>query len=119
MRSRIARVAVLLCVAVFAAACSKSLDVGGLETTLADQLNAKLSTTGITVVCPKDIKAESGGEFDCTGTVPSAGTLTVHVTQTDDKGHITWKVTAVATGPGGATASGPTGATASGPTGST
>ena len=114
MRSRFVRGAGLLIVAVAAVACSKSLDMGGLETELGKQLNTQLKTTGITVACPKDIKAESGGEFDCTGTVPSSGTVTIHVTQTDDKGHVTWEVTGVATGP-----TGPSGATASGPTGST
>jgi Domain of unknown function (DUF4333) len=103
MRSRFARAAVLLCIVVAATACSKTLDTGGLETTLASQLNTKLNRTGITVVCPSDIKAESGGEFDCTGTVPSEGTLTVHVTQKDGKGHVTWEVTDVATGPTGST----------------
>jgi hypothetical protein len=111
MHSRLARGAVLLCVAIAAVACSKSLDTGGLETTLASQLNAKLNRTGITVDCPNDIKAESGGEFDCTGTLPSEGTLTVHVTQTDDRGHVTWEVTDATTGPTGPSGTGPTGST--------
>jgi len=118
MRSRFVRAAVLLSVAFAAVACSKTLDVGGLATQLESQLNTKLKTTDITVDCPSDIKAEAGGEFDCTGTVPGSGTMTVHVTQTDSDGHVTWEVTAVATGPAGGT-SGPTGATASGPTGTT
>jgi hypothetical protein len=103
MRSTFARGAVLLCLGITAVACSRSLDSGGLETTLADQLNTKLDTHGITVDCPKDIKAKSGGEFDCTGTVPSAGTLTIHVTQTDGDGHVTWTVTDATTGPTGST----------------
>ena len=115
MHSRFVRAAVLLSVAVAAVACSKSLDMGGLESQLADQLNAKLKTTGITVSCPSSVKAESGGEFDCTGTVPSAGTVTIHVTQTDSDGHVTWVVTGATTGPTGAT--GATGGT--GPTGTT
>jgi Domain of unknown function (DUF4333) len=118
MRSSFVRAAILLSVAVAAVACSKSLDTGGLETKLGSELNTKLQTTGITVDCPSDIKAESGGEFDCTGTVPGSGTMTVHVTQTDSDGHVTWEVTAVATGPTGST-SGATGATTSGPTGTT
>lgn len=109
MRSRFIRTAVLLFVVVVAVACSKSLDIDGLQTELGSQLNTKLDTTGITVDCPDDIKAESGGEFDCTGTVPDAGTVTIHVTQTDGDGHITWEVTDAATGPSGASASGPTG----------
>jgi hypothetical protein len=104
MRPRIVRAAVLLCVVVAAVACSKSLDVGGLETELGNQLNTKLDVTGITVDCPDDIKAEAGGEFDCTGTVPDAGTLTIHVKQSDDEGHVTWKVVGVATGPTGPSA---------------
>ncbi|MGZ5213615.1 MAG: DUF4333 domain-containing protein [Actinomycetota bacterium] len=111
MRTRFARAAVLLFVGVAAVACSKALDIGGLETELGNQLSTKLDTTGITVDCPDDIKAESGGEFDCTGTVPSAGTLTIHVKQTDGDGHVTWEVVDATTGPSGATASGPTGST--------
>jgi hypothetical protein len=110
MRSRFARAAVLLCIAVAAVACSKSLDTGGLETQLESQLNSQLKTTGITVNCPSDIKAESGSEFDCTATVPDAGTVTVRVTQTDNDGHVTWAVTGSPTGPTGTT-SGPTGTT--------
>ena len=62
MRSRFAaRAAVLLAVTLASVACSKSLDVGGLETQLETQLNTQLKTTGITVACPSDIKAEAGG----------------------------------------------------------
>jgi hypothetical protein len=112
MRSRFAaRAAVLLAVTLTAVACSKSLDIGGLEAQLENQLNTKLKTTGITVACPSDIKAEAGGQFDCTGTVPGSGTMTVHVTQTDSDGHVTWEVTAVATGPTGGSGTGPTGLT--------
>ena len=111
MRPRFARAAVLLCVAVAAVACSKSLDMGGLEAQLENQLNTQLKTTGITVDCPSDVKAEAGGQFDCTGTVPSSGTITVHVTQTDSDGHVTWEVTGATTGPTGASTSGPTGTT--------
>jgi Domain of unknown function (DUF4333) len=104
MRSTIVRTAVLLCVAVAAVACSKTLDIGGLETQLANQMNTQLDTTGITVDCPDDIKAETGGEFDCTGTVPDAGTVTIHVKQTDSDGHVTWEVTDATTGPAGPSA---------------
>lgn len=111
MRTRFTRAIILLCVAAAAVACSKTLDSGGLETELGTQLNTRLETTGITVDCPEDIKAESGGEFDCTGTVPDAGTVTIRVTQTDSDGHVTWEVVDATTGPSGASASGPTGST--------
>ena len=88
-------------VAVAAVACSKSLDMGGLETQLENQLNTQLKTTGITVDCPSDIKAEAGGQFDCTGDGAGSGTITVHVTQTDSDGNVTWEVSGATTGPTG------------------
>ncbi len=103
MRSRFVRAAVLLGIAVVAVACSKTLDTDGLQTQIANQLNTQLETTGITVECPDDVKAEAGNEFDCTGTVPDSGTITIHVKQTDDDGHVTWEVIDAATGPTGTT----------------
>jgi uncharacterized protein DUF4333 len=118
MRSRFVRAAVMFGIAMIAVACSKTLDTAGLQTQIEDQLNTKLGTTGITVECPDDVKAEEGNEFDCTGTVPDSGTLTIHVKQTDSDGHVTWEVTDAATGPtGGTGAIGATGV--SGPTGTT
>jgi hypothetical protein len=101
MRTRFVRAAILLCVASAAVACSKTLNSGGLETELQTQLNSQLDTSGITVDCPEDIKAEAGGEFDCTGAVPAAGTITIHVKQTDADGHVTWEVVDATTGPSG------------------
>jgi hypothetical protein len=92
MRSRSARAAILLFVVVGAVACSKTLDIGGLEAQLGNQLNSQLDTTGITVDCPDDVKAESGDEFDCTGTVSTGETLSIHVKQTDADGHVTWEI---------------------------
>ncbi len=104
MRTTFVRVAVLLCVAAAAVACSKSLDTEGLETELAAQLNTQLETTGITVDCPEDVEPRNRArEFECTGTVPDAGTITIQVTQTDDDGHVTWEVVDAATGPTGST----------------
>lgn len=91
MRSR-NRVAVVLFVALVSISCSKTLDIGGLETQLGNQLNTKLETTGITVDCPDDVKAQSGSEFDCTGTISTGETITIRVTQTDGKGKVTWEV---------------------------
>jgi hypothetical protein len=108
MRSRWVRVAVLLSIAVVAVACSKTLDTEGLQAQIANQLNTQLQTTGITVDCPDDIKAESGNEFQCTGTVPDSGTITINVKQTDAEGHVTWEVV---DGTGATGASGPTGTT--------
>ncbi len=103
MRSMFARAAVLLCLAVATVACSKSLDMDGLETELGGQLNTQLELTGITVACPDDVTAESGGTFDCTATVSTGETFIVRVTQTDDEGHVTWEAVDAASGPTGTT----------------
>lgn len=99
MRSRFVRATVLLALALAAIGCTKTLDSGGLESELATQLNTQLETTGITVDCPEDVKAESGNEFVCTGTVSTGESLTINVKQTDDEGHVTWEVVDAATGP--------------------
>jgi hypothetical protein len=101
IRRTLISAATLLFVVSAAAGCStllpKKLDVDGLETQLANQLSSKLDTTGVTVSCPDDIKAKTGDEFDCTATVPAAGTITVRVKQTDDDGHITYVLVGGAT----------------------
>jgi hypothetical protein len=101
MRRRLVSAAVLFLFVSASAGCStllpKKLDMDGLETELASQLNDELDTTGITVSCPDDVKAESGGEFDCTGTLTSGDTLAIHVTQTDDDGQVNWAIVDAAT----------------------
>ena len=99
MRSRLGRAAIVLSLALLAAACGKTLKMGDLESTLASQLNAKLSTAGITVQCPESVKAEAGGTFECTGTLTTGDTLTIKVTQTDASGQVTWVVVGASTGP--------------------
>jgi hypothetical protein len=99
MRSWLVRVAVVLYLAIVATACSKTLKMGDLETTLGSQLNSKLQTTGITVKCPDSVKAEAGGTFECTGTLTTGDTLTLKVTQTDSSGTVTWVVAGASTGP--------------------
>jgi hypothetical protein len=93
--------AVLLFMVSAAAGCStilpKKLDVDGLETQLANQLDSSLETTGITVSCPDDLKAETGGEFDCTGTLSTGDTVDIHVKQTDAEGHVTYALVGGAT----------------------
>lgn len=90
MRSRLVRAAVLLCVAIVATGCSKTLDTAELEGQLGTQLDTQLQTTGVTVACPDGIKAKTGGVFDCTATLPTGATVTVRVTQTDRDGNVTW-----------------------------
>jgi hypothetical protein len=99
MRSRLVRAAVVLSVAIVATACTKTLDMGHLESSLADQLNVQLTTTGITVHCPDSEKAEAGATFECTGTLSTGDKLTIKVTQTDGSGNVTWALVGASTGP--------------------
>jgi len=86
---RMAAVAFLLA----AASCSKQvLDTGPLQVTLKQQLEAQLGARNITVTCPNDVKVLAGGTFQCNVAVPSSGTLTIDVTQTDDKGDVSYQI---------------------------
>jgi Domain of unknown function (DUF4333) len=95
MRSRLARLAAIACLATFATGCSillpKHLDTKGLEPQLEQQFDAQYSVTGVTVACPDGIKAEAGGTFQCTATMTNGDTVTLLVTQKDADGQVTWK----------------------------
>lgn len=97
MRSKLARVAAIACLAFLAAACSKTLKIDQLQTKVASQLDTKLNTTGITVGCPSKEPAKAGATFDCTATLANGDVLTIKVTQTDDKGTVTWLITGAST----------------------
>jgi Domain of unknown function (DUF4333) len=58
---------------------------------LKTQLEATAGITGVTVTCPDNIKAEKGATFTCRATAQGE-TVTLDVTQTDDQGHVTFKV---------------------------
>lgn len=91
MRSRLARVLVLVCIAAAATGCSKTLKIDDLEIEIASQIDAQLGTTGNTVSCPDDdVKAEAGATFECTATLSTGDTVTVEVKQTDGDGNVTW-----------------------------
>jgi hypothetical protein len=89
---RIRTLVVVCCLAAFAGACTKTLDTPGLEDKVKAEIEEKLGETGMTVECPDDIKVKAGATFECTATGPSGTTATIEVTQTDDQGHLTWKI---------------------------
>jgi hypothetical protein len=97
VRSSLARVVAVVALAAAAASCTRPLDTSGLQATLKQQLEAELGTTGLNVTCPTDVKVKAGTTFRCTVTKSGAATLTIDVTQTDDKGHVTWKVSGAST----------------------
>ncbi len=78
----------------FPAGCTrtKTLDGPGLNSALASDLSQKLGVQGITVSCPADEPAEAGHTFDCTATNADGTTITLHVTESDDQGHVTYAV---------------------------
>ena len=102
MRPMVVRATAVLCLAVAASGCSllpKHLDTDGLESTLESQLDTQYGTTGTTVSCPTGIRAEAGGTFDCTATLGDGTKLTIHVTQDDADGHVTWKAAGASPSP--------------------
>jgi Domain of unknown function (DUF4333) len=91
MRVRFARVVALAALAASAAGCTKTLDKRGLETQLATQVQQ--NGPALTVHCPDGVKAAAGGVFTCTATNPDGASFQIQVTQTDDKGNVTWAIT--------------------------
>ena len=88
-------VVILLASLALAGGCTrtKTLDANGLEQTLGPKIEQQLDTHGITVDCPDDEPAKAGATFQCTATSAAGKTLTIEVTQTDDRGNVTWKAT--------------------------
>jgi hypothetical protein len=97
MRVRCAVGAVLVGVTVLAVGCTRTLDKSGLEAQLATELQS--SGSAPTVDCPDGVKAQSGATFKCTATDPSGTTFSITVTQADDQGNVTWKLTGASGSP--------------------
>jgi hypothetical protein len=62
-----------------------------LQDSLAKSIGDQSGGGDIEVVCPDIIVGEKGGEFECKATAGS-DKATIAVTQTDDQGHVTFKV---------------------------
>ena len=91
MRSHLVRVAAVALL--LGASCGKTvLDTGHLQDTLRQQMEAQLGARNITVTCPSDVKVQAGGTFKCSVLVPASGTLTIDVTQTDDRGDVSYQI---------------------------
>ena len=79
--------------ALLATACGDSkLDTSKLEDQIEKTLADRTGFTITSVRCPDDVKAEKGGTFRCTVATARGERAVVNVTQTDDKGGVTWKV---------------------------
>jgi Domain of unknown function (DUF4333) len=69
------------------------LDSEGLESQLQTQLAQELGTGVLSVSCPDDVEVAAKSSFECTASGGDGADLTVTVTQTNDEGDVTWKVT--------------------------
>lgn len=83
-------VALALVLTVLPAACSKELDTAKPEQAIAREVKRAYGITATDVTCPDNLKAKKGATFQCV-VVLSGDRLTVDVTQTDDKGALTFK----------------------------
>jgi len=99
MASRIARTALILALATLAVACTKTLDTTNLRNSLQAQLRTELASSDLVVHCPDGVKVEAGATFTCTATDGSGRSLTLQITQKDDKGNVTWKIVGATGGP--------------------
>jgi hypothetical protein len=89
------RVRSLVLVAVlasFGVACDQVLDEASLERTLAQQAEEWLEEDDLTVDCPADVPVEDGGVFTCDVTSADGAVGTLEVTQTNDDGHVRWRI---------------------------
>jgi hypothetical protein len=93
IRSRAVRVVSLAAIAMLAASCSRSLDVDGLEAELKRQFEHLYRTENLTVTCPDGVDVAAGATFECRAVEPNGATVVITVTQTDDKGQVSWSVT--------------------------
>jgi hypothetical protein len=96
MLSRIARpfaASAIVGLAFSVAACSTTIDMSAVSTSVSDGLNAQLSLPIASVACPTEARsAKAGDTFECIATPKDGGKLTIKVTQDDDKGNIKWEV---------------------------
>jgi hypothetical protein len=81
----------LLGTTVLSGCSSSNLDIDKLETNIATEMQSQLGLSGTpTVTCPDSVPIEQGNVFTCTAEL-DGDTVDVEVTQTDDKGNVSWE----------------------------
>ena len=88
---RIARGLALASLAVVAAACTDRIDMPGLESRLAQDLQAEYETI-FAVTCPEEDEVGKGKNFDCTAVGYDGTTVTLQLTQVDDRASVTYEI---------------------------
>jgi Domain of unknown function (DUF4333) len=88
--------------------CTRSLDTSSVVPELQRVLVKQYGLREPTVSCPSTVKVHAGATFTCTGTDASGITFTFTITQKDDRGRLSWKVTDVSSAGGTEISSPPT-----------
>jgi len=91
--SRVVRLIAAVVLVATLAACSKVLDTTELESTLRSDIARKAHVTVRSVSCPSGHPVRAGDSFVCTIVEGDGSRHHVTVTQTDDRGHVTYVVT--------------------------
>lgn len=102
LRRLITAAAAVPAVAVLAACTlpvGPGLDTARLEEEIARDLERQGDVQVGAVACPTDIRAQAGDVFVCRASGPAGTTFVIEVTQDDDDGAVSWRVTAELTDP--------------------
>jgi hypothetical protein len=93
MNLRAVNVGMLCGVLAASIACSTTLDMKAIETSVTSGIESQLLLPVASVACPAETKkAKAGDTFECTVTPKDGGKATVKVTQSDDKGNVKWEL---------------------------
>lgn len=96
--------AVMVVLALVLAACGNDgfgsrgrLDATKLESQIERALLKGDTFGGVVVSCPDDVQAKSGADFTCDANLPDGSTISIAVSQVDDKGSVEWHAQNVVT----------------------
>lgn len=79
-------------VLLFLSACGQSLDTETIAQTIQDDVIKHGGVSLKSVTCPRNIKPEVDGTFECIGAIDTGYTFTIPVKQKDAQGTVTWDV---------------------------
>ena len=72
--------------------CSRNLEMSTVRKAITDGIAAQAGLDIESAACPESHAMKANDVFQCIVFPKGGGRLTIAVTQTDDQGHITWKV---------------------------
>ncbi|MGJ3246579.1 MAG: DUF4333 domain-containing protein [Elainellaceae cyanobacterium] len=74
------------------AGCSSRLDTEAIATGIQDDLEQQSRLSIQTIRCPRRIKPEAGGSFQCIGMLESSSQFLIRVKQQNDQGSVEWDI---------------------------